>query len=77
MLLTDKTLLDVADLPLPADRADEQTLSMDLERWEENAIREALRRTEGNVARAAQMLGIVRDTLSSKIKKYGIDRRHA
>ena len=37
-------------------------------------IREALERTEGVVAHAAQLLGLRRTTLAEKMRKYGIDR---
>jgi two-component system, NtrC family, response regulator HydG len=43
----------------------------DLETW---AIRKALRQTQGNVSRAAQILGMSRDTLHTKLKKKGIVR---
>jgi DNA-binding NtrC family response regulator len=43
----------------------------DVEAW---AIRQALRRTGGKLAAAAQVLGIVRETLTTKMKKYGIDK---
>ena len=40
-------------------------------------IREALERTEGVVAHAAQLLGLRRTTLAEKMRKYGIDREQA
>jgi DNA-binding NtrC family response regulator len=45
---------------------------MDLERWERAMIEQALRECEGNQTRAAQRLGISRDTLRYRLKKYGI-----
>lgn len=39
-------------------------------------INEALRRTQGVVAHAAQLLGLRRTTLVEKLRKYGIDREH-
>ena len=45
---------------------------MDLERWERTMIEQALRECEGNQTRAAQRLGISRDTLRYRLKKYGI-----
>jgi Nif-specific regulatory protein len=72
--LSDHDTLDVADLLLPADASGHQPPSLmldDLETW---AIRQALQRTGGNITQAAKLLGVVRDTLASKIKKKGIDR---
>src|SRR5690606_26134499 len=37
-------------------------------------IREALERTQGVVAHAAQLLGLRRTTLVEKMRKYGIDK---
>jgi DNA-binding NtrC family response regulator len=45
---------------------------MDLEQWERSLIEQALRETDGNQTRAAQRLGISRDTLRYRLKKYGI-----
>jgi DNA-binding NtrC family response regulator len=51
--------------------SEKETLNLD-ER-ERNAILEALAKTHGNKKKAAQMLGIHRPTLYSKLKRYGID----
>jgi two-component system, NtrC family, response regulator AtoC len=48
---------------------------MDLERWERAMIEQALRECDGNQTRAAQRLGISRDTLRYRLKKYGISER--
>jgi two-component system response regulator AtoC len=45
---------------------------MDLEQWERSLIEQALREAEGNQTRAAQRLGISRDTLRYRLKKYGL-----
>jgi DNA-binding protein Fis len=37
-------------------------------------MRQALRHTEGNKAQAAKLLGIHRDTLMQKLRKYGIEK---
>lgn len=37
-------------------------------------IREALERSDGVVAHAAQLLGLRRTTLAEKLRKYGIER---
>ncbi len=44
----------------------------DLEQWERIMIERALQESEGNQTRAAQRLGISRDTLRYRLKKYGI-----
>ncbi len=44
-----------------------------LEIIEKPLIEQALARTEGNQLKAARFLGINRNTIRSKIKKFGID----
>jgi Nif-specific regulatory protein len=75
--MSEGPLLDAADLPLPAaaPTADVQTLDLaQLESW---AIRQALQQTKGNVTQAAKLLGVVRDTLSSKMRSRGIQREQS
>ena len=57
-----------AETPEPASRPP----GMDLEPWERTMIEQALRECDGNQTRAAQRLGISRDTLRYRLKKYGI-----
>jgi two-component system response regulator AtoC len=45
---------------------------VDLEGWEKSLIEQALREADGNQTRAAQRLGITRDTLRYRLKKHGI-----
>jgi two-component system, NtrC family, response regulator AtoC len=45
---------------------------MDLSQWERSMIESAMRETGGNQTRAAQRLGITRDTLRYRLKKYGL-----
>ena len=45
---------------------------MDLEQWERSLIEQAIREADGNQTRAAQRLGISRDTLRYRLKKFGI-----
>jgi transcriptional regulator with GAF, ATPase, and Fis domain len=49
--------------------------SLNLEELEQWAIRHALAQTGGNIMQAARVLGIHRETLGLKLKKYGIERR--
>jgi DNA-binding NtrC family response regulator len=79
------SILDVEHLALevPPDRAEpspeaaaaaatNRPAGMELERWERSLIEQALRESDGNQTRAAQRLGISRDTLRYRLKKYGI-----
>lgn len=55
---------------LPAEGVD---LKVYLANVESSLIRQALERTDGTVAHAAEMLGLRRTTLVEKIRKYGLD----
>lgn len=44
--------------------------------FEKRFIKRVLERTEGNQSRAAQILGIHRNTLSRKIDEYKLDSRN-
>ena len=46
--------------------------SGDLARWEKTVIEQALREAGGNQTKAAQRLGISRDTLRYRLKKFGL-----
>jgi DNA-binding NtrC family response regulator len=64
--------VDAADLPIAALQAPRPTSLDELER---KAIEEALRRHEGNRARAARELGISLRTLQYRLKEYGLAGR--
>jgi Nif-specific regulatory protein len=70
------TTLHAGDLRLADDSGEltEAPGSLNLEELEAWAIRKALERTGGNNTHAARMLGIHRDTLIAKMKKYRIER---
>ena len=72
--LSDSNILEPEDLVLSVGPNPTEPPSLNMEELESWAVRQALRRTGGNVSQAARMLGIVRDTLISKMKKYGIKR---
>lgn len=57
--------------PTPAARK-VQTATLNLEQLERTAIAEALRTAEGNINRAAELLGITRYALYRKMEKYGL-----
>jgi two-component system response regulator HydG len=83
--MTDAETLDVGQLPLPdggwnccPDRGAANGIvlpTLNLEQLEAEAIRQALRQTKGNVTAAAEVLGIHRDTLGLKMRRYGIRRK--
>jgi len=56
----------------PAEARSPLTLSLQLELFEKNALRAALRRTGGNVVLAAEQLGIGKTTLYDKLKRFEI-----
>ncbi len=57
---------DHADMPsLPPD-------GVELSQWERSLIEQALRESGGNQTKAAQRLGISRDTLRYRLKKFGL-----
>ena len=45
---------------------------MTLEQWEDEMIREALRRANNNKSRAARLLGLSRNALRYRLSKIGI-----
>jgi DNA-binding NtrC family response regulator len=47
----------------------------DLEQWERSIIERAMQESGGNQTRAAQRLGITRDTLRYRLKKFGLQSR--
>ena len=72
--LSETDTIEPEDLVLASGPGPAEPPSLNLEELESWAVRQALRRTAGNISQAARMLGIVRDTLTSKMKKYGIRR---
>jgi Nif-specific regulatory protein len=74
--MSGRATIDADDLPLGADRRKpaESAPTLNLEELEANAMRQALRQTEGNKVQAARLLGIHRDTLMLKLRKYGIEK---
>jgi len=60
-----------AEYAIPTNQALPPT-GMSLDQWEKSLLEQALRETGGNQTRAAQRLGISRDTLRYRMKKHGI-----
>jgi DNA-binding NtrC family response regulator len=72
-------VLDVADIHLDSPRARHSPGSspglpegMTLDQWEDEAIREALRRANGNKSQAARALGLSRNALRYRLSKIGV-----
>jgi DNA-binding NtrC family response regulator len=63
------SLIGLANIANPNDLGGD----LNLERLEKKAIAEALRRSEGKLIEASNILGIHRNTLRLKIKHYGLD----
>jgi len=74
VVVSDKTTLDADDLPIPADLHLAGAPTLNLEELETWAIKQALAQTKGNVSKAARLLGVVRDTLASKMKRKEINK---
>jgi len=50
---------------------------MTLDQWEDEMIREALKRAGGNKSQAARLLGLSRNALRYRLSKIGIDDHEA
>ena len=76
VIMADGNQVSLEDLELPtegaADRAEPFNLREVREKAESQAIRRALSRTDGNVSKTSELLGVGRPTLYNLMKKYGI-----
>jgi two-component system response regulator HydG len=61
------------DLTLHEARTDSLD-TLNIEQWEQRLIREALRRTRGNIPESSELLGISRATMYRKLETYSIRR---
>ena len=72
------SIINTSDLPLPSEEINSETMSIkqnafwSMEELERHHILKALKQAEGVKLQAAKLLGISRDTLYKKIKKYQI-----
>jgi DNA-binding NtrC family response regulator len=78
--LATSSQLDVGDIQLDSPRnrsgaASDRFLpdGMTLDQWEDEMIREALKRAGGNKSQAARLLGLSRNALRYRLSKIGID----
>ncbi len=76
VIMADGAQVSLDDLELPAqtdeDRQEPFNLREVREKAESQAILRALARTDGNVSKTAELLGVTRPTLYNLMKKYGI-----
>ena len=81
--LSSGRVIDVADIHLDSTHAKGGVLpsaapdqflpvGMTLEQWEDNMIKEALRRANGNKSQAARLLGLSRNALRYRLGKLGV-----
>src|SRR5205807_455919 len=73
--------LNVVPIDIPLDSGPSKTITatapllpegMTLEQWEDEIIRDALRRAQGNKSQAARMLGLSRNALRYRLSKIGV-----
>jgi two-component system, NtrC family, response regulator HydG len=72
VVMTDCETLDVGAFHLPEGESGPGGLPLNLDELERWAITEALKRTGGNKSAAADLVGITRETLANKLKKWEI-----
>jgi DNA-binding NtrC family response regulator len=72
LILSDGDELGAADFQLGKSRSSAGLATLDLEVTERNTIQLALEREEGNISRAAKVLGITRAALYRRIEKHGL-----
>jgi two-component system, NtrC family, response regulator HydG len=73
MVMCDGDTIEEGNLWLAGASHPDQPLTLNLEALTEWAVRRALARTEGNLVRAAELLGISRETVRNMKRKYQID----
>jgi Nif-specific regulatory protein len=75
VMMSDGEVIELHELRLlDAPIATDLPVSLKLDDVEAWAIRQAMQKTKGNVTRAARMLGIARETLGLKLRRYQIAR---
>lgn len=76
VIMADTANVSLEDLELPSLHDDEPQEPFNLrevrEKAESHAILRALARTDGNVSKTAELLGVTRPTLYNLMKKYGV-----
>lgn len=72
LILSDSDTLGVSDFDLYDNQQATISTSTTLEEMERNAIMDAVKHHNGNMSEVARQLGITRQTLYNKLRKYGI-----
>jgi DNA-binding NtrC family response regulator len=75
VVMADCESLDAPAFHLLENEAGGGELPLNLEALEKWAITEALKRSAGNKSAAAELVGISRETLANKLKKWGAGNR--
>lgn len=85
IVLKKSTVLDSSDIKLPEETKPTQTialpdsnlpLSETIDKVEKSIISQALQNTNGNYSKAASLLGITRQNLNYKLRKYKINKEN-
>ncbi len=74
MVIGKKSMIVAEDLPLRVENSNQDPPETTLSAMEKGHIERVMREVDGNVTRAAKILGIDRGTLYNKMKRYGIGR---
>lgn len=74
IVMSRNTIIDVDDLPISLKGIEEKEGDLALKMVEKKHIERVLGLQGGNISKAAEILGIHRNTLMSKLKEYNINR---
>lgn len=72
LILSDSSVLTVADFDFHDNATHNTSVDTSLESVERTAIAKSIKQNAGNLAAVARELGITRQTLYNKVKKYGL-----
>lgn len=72
VIISDKETIGCDELQITTQNEDKEAENTTIEHMERQMISEALQKYEGNLSLAAEKLGISRQTLYNKMKRFGI-----